>query len=37
LVTDLVVALGGTSLAEVVVFPADEVGESGNGAEGGSA
>lgn len=37
LVTDLVVALGGAFLAEVVVLPSCEVGEFGDGAEGGPA
>lgn len=37
LVADLVVALGGAFVAEVVVFPACEVGEFGDGAEGGLA
>lgn len=34
LVADLVVALGGAFVAEVVVFPACEVGEFGDRAEG---
>jgi hypothetical protein len=34
LVADLVVALGGAFLAEVVVLPARQVGELGHGAEG---
>lgn len=37
LVADLVVALGGPSLAEVVVLTPWEAGEFGDGAEGGSA
>jgi hypothetical protein len=35
LVADLVVALGGAFLAEVVVLPACQVGEFGHGAESG--
>ena len=34
LVADLVVALGGAFLAEVVVLPPGQVGEFGHGAEG---
>lgn len=37
LVADLVVVLGGAFLAEVVVLPPCEVGEFGDGAEGGLA
>jgi hypothetical protein len=37
LVPDLVIALGGAFLAEVVVFPPCEVGEFGDSAEGGPA
>ncbi|PWK67839.1 hypothetical protein BCL76_108155 [Streptomyces sp. CG 926] len=37
LVADLVVALGGAFLAEVVVLPSCEVGEFGDGTEGGPA